>query len=241
MAERGPGARTLVWARIAGLSYVAIIAIGAIVEGAATPALVVDGDPAATFANIEAHPAVFRVSAFAVLVLYALVLLLSVALYEILRRVDRGVALLALVFRSAEGILGLATVLLGLVVMQLTAGSTPALGSAHGDALVWSFLQARAASMDVVLLLIGVGGTSYCYLFLKSRSIPRWLAAWGVVTYLSMLVLATVSFLFPDHPTWLDAVFYGAGALFEVLIGLWLMIRGVDVGSPKGAEVAQAA
>lgn len=229
MAERTSEARALVWARIAGVAYVVIIALGVIVEGLASSALIVDGDPSATAANIEAHPFPFRASAFTVVVLYALVLVLALALYEVLRSVDRSLALLGLLFRSAEGIVGAATVLLSLVALQVLgpeAGS--AIEPARRYAMAGALLDARAAGMDIVLVLVGIGGAVYCYLFYRSRYIPRWLAAWGVVTYLSMIVLATISLLFPDHPGWLEAVFYGPGTLFEVLIGLWLALRGID-------------
>lgn len=239
VAERAPEARVLLWARIAGLAYIVIIAIGVVAEGVVSSALVVEADPSATVANIAAHPMLFRGSAFAVLVLYVLVLVLSVALYEVLRSVDRSIALLGLVFRSAEGIVGVCTVLFSLLVLQLTTGEGASeIATAARHALAWSFLDARAASMDVVLLLIGIGGTAYCYLFYRSHHIPAWLAGWGVVTYLSMMVLATVSFLFPDHPGWLEAVFYGPGTVFEVLIGLWLSIKGVDPSRAGAGSLA---
>ena len=63
---------------------------------------------------------------------------------------------------------------------------------------------------------------------LRSRYIPQPLAAWGIFTYVSMLGLALVSILFPDHPLMLANVLYGVGALFELVLGLWLLFKGVD-------------
>jgi hypothetical protein len=92
--------------------------------------------------------------------------------------------------------------------------------------LVGAVLDARTSGMDLVLVLIGLGGTIFCGLLLTSRLVPRWLAAWGVVTYLSML--GFVSLVWPDHPDALELVFYGPGALFELTIGGWLVVEGVD-------------
>jgi len=44
-----------------------------------------------------------------------------------------------------------------------------------------------------------------------------------------MLSLALVSILFPNHPLMLEHVLYGVGALFELVFGLWLVFKGVDL------------
>jgi hypothetical protein len=44
-----------------------------------------------------------------------------------------------------------------------------------------------------------------------------------------MLVLALVSILFPSHPVMLEHVLYGVGGSFELLFGLWLLFKGVDL------------
>jgi hypothetical protein len=239
VVERVSEVRAQLWARTAGVAYLLIIALGVIVEGFVTSILVVDGEPAVTAANIEAHLTLFRGGSFAVLVLYALVLLLALALYEVLRTVDRGVALVGLLFRSAEGIVGLTTVLTSLVVLQLLDGpGGSAIDPEERYPLAALFLDVRTAGLDIVLFLIGIGGTAFCYLLYRSRYVPRWLAAWGIGTYLSMLGLATMSLLLPDHPSWLEAILYGAGTLFEVLAGLWLTIKGIDIERWKASAVS---
>jgi uncharacterized membrane protein len=87
----------------------------------------------------------------------------------------------------------------------------------------------RTAGLDIVLVFIGVGATIFCVLLFKSKYIPRWLAAWGIFTYLSMLFLALVSILFPNHPLMLEYVFYGVGELFELVLGSWLVFKGIDL------------
>jgi hypothetical protein len=54
-------------------------------------------------------------------------------------------------------------------------------------------------------------------------------AAWGIFTYLSMLFLGLVSILFPNHPLMLEVVLYGVGGSFELVLGLWLVFKGVDL------------
>ena len=87
----------------------------------------------------------------------------------------------------------------------------------------------RTAGLDIVLILIGIGATVFCYLLFESKYIPRPLAAWGIFTYLSMLSLGLVSILFPNHPLLLETVLYGVGGSFEFVFGLWLLFKGIDL------------
>ena len=76
--------------------------------------------------------------------------------------------------------------------------------------------------------LIGIGGTVFLVLFWRSRLIPRWLSSWGIFTYLSMLCLSLVSFLYVDHPRSMETVFYGLGATFEGVFAFWMLWKGLD-------------
>lgn len=235
-----------VYAVVVGLSYLAITLCGMLGVGVLDARLHVQGDPTATAANILAHGLSFRLGIVSVVVIYASVLVASWALYLILERVDRGLSLLALLFRLAEGIVGFATTLTSLTIVRLLRPGGTASALDEGRIAVWVglMLELRTAALDIVLCLIGVGGTIFLVLFWRSRLIPRWLALWGAATYASMLCLALVSILSPDHPRSIEAVLYGLGGAFEGVFGLWMLVRGIDVerwgpygGAPLGHEV----
>ena len=220
----------LVYARVAGLAYL-VIAVSGVLYGALIESkLIVSGNDAATAANIIAHESLFRVGIVLVLIIYVSVVVASWALYVILRTVHENLALLALLFRSAEAIVGAATVLTSFAVISILGGqgAASALAPEQLQALAGRFIDVRTAGLDIVLILIGLGATVFCYLLFESKYIPRPLAAWGIFTYLSMLVLALVSILFPNHPLMLETVLYSVGAFFELTFGLWLLFKGVD-------------
>jgi hypothetical protein len=224
-AEKSP----LVYARVAGLAYIVTMMLGIFGVNFVETSLVVPGDDAATVNNILANETLFRIGIASELMMFVLVVLLSWALYVILRTVNRNLALLALLWRVGEAIIGGGTtVLSGLIPLLLIKG-----GAAHEteqlQALVGVFLDVRSAGLDFVLIFIGVGGTVFCYLFFKSRYIPRILAAWGILTYLTMLVVSLVSILMPDFPESTKMLFYAPGGIFEILLGFWLLIRGVNM------------
>lgn len=231
----------LAYARVAGLAYLLVIVVALVNVYLIDAALIVPGDPAATTGNLLARGLLFRVGIVAVLLMYASVVVLAHALYVVLRGTDANLALLAMLLRFGEAILGAATALASLAAIGLLSGEGVAasFGSDQVHALVGLFLGVRDAALDIVLIFVGLGGTLFCWLFFASRYVPRLLAAWGIFTYLSMLVLATLSLLFPALPDAVEIVLYGLGTLFELLFGAWLLIRGVNV--PPGNRGAQAA
>jgi hypothetical protein len=220
-----------VYARVAGLLYIVVILLGIFSVSYIDTNVIVPGDNAATVNNIVANELRFRVSVLSEIVMYVLVVLLSLALYVILKPVNKNLALLALLWRLGEAIIGCSvTVLSGLVPLLLLKHGV-AIETVQLQSLVGVFLEIRNAGLDVVLIFIGVGGTLFCYLFFKSKYIPRILSVWGMITYLSMLLLAFTSILMPDLAEAIKMILYASGGLFELIIGLWLLVKGINVQS----------
>ncbi|MBW2212729.1 MAG: DUF4386 domain-containing protein [Deltaproteobacteria bacterium] len=216
---------------MAGVAYLVITIVAVLYGSLVESKLIESGNDAATATNILANESLFRVGIVLVLIIYVSVVVASWALYVILRTVHKNLALLALLLRSAEAVLGAATVLISFVVLYVLGDNGPssAFEPEQLQVLAGRFIDVRTAGLDIVLIFIGLGATVFCYLLFKSRYIPKPLAAWGILTYLSMLSLALVSILFPNHPLMLANVLYGVGASFELVLGLWLVFKGVDL------------
>ncbi|KPK11733.1 MAG: hypothetical protein AMJ68_04560 [Acidithiobacillales bacterium SG8_45] len=219
----------LAYSRIAGFAYVATIVLGIVGVNLIASNLIVPGDDPATVKNIIENGLLFRVGIATEVLMYVLVVLLSFALYVALKTVNRNLALLALLWRLAEAIVGGATtVVSGLIPLLLISSETP-FQPEQVQYLIGLFLNVRSAGLDVVLIFIGMGGTLFFYLFFKSRYIPRPLAVWGMLTYIVMLVLSFVSILVPNISESTKLIFYAPGGLFEIVVGLWLLVKGIDI------------
>lgn len=217
--------------RAAGLLYILIIVIGVLNSIFINSRLIIHEDINLTINNITANEFLFRFGLVCELILYASVIILSVLLYLILKGVNKNLALLAMVFRSGEGLLGITIVLssfivLGLLNNQINAASVE---SAQSNILIWALLSAHSRALYIVLFLIGIGGTLFLYLFYKSSYIPGIISIWGMFTYISMLILSLIIILFPEYPRIIEMILYGLGALFELTIGLWLLIKGINL------------
>jgi hypothetical protein len=229
MAETSTETSPHVYAKVAGIAYIVIILLGIFSVSYIDNNIVVPGNDATTVNNIMANELRFRISALSEIAMYVLVVLLSLALYVILKSVNKNLALLALLWRLGESIIGgSVTVLSGLVPLLLLKHGA-AFETEKLQSLIGLFLSVRNAGLDVVLIFIGVGGTLFCYLFFKSKYIPRIISAWGMFTYLSMLILAMTSILVPNLSETIKMFFYAPGGLFEIIIGLWLLVKGINV------------
>lgn len=217
--------------RAAGLFYILIIVIGVLNSVFIDSRLIIYEDIDRTINNITANEFLFRFGIVCELILYVSVIILSVLLYLILKSVNKNLALLAMVFRSGEALLGITIVLSSFIVLGLLNNrfNAASVDNAQLNVLIGALLSARATGLYVVLLLVGIGGTLFLYLFYKFSYIPGIISIWGMFTYLSMLILSLISILFPEHPDIIEIVLYGLGTLFELTIGFWLLIRGINL------------
>lgn len=230
MTNHTSEASPFIYARIAGVAYLLIIVISVLNVSLIDSRLIESGNDMATANNILADDLLFRIGMACVLIIYTNVVILSVSLYAVLKTVDRHLALLAMILRSGEAILGVVTVLISLVVLLLLndKGYSTASEIEQLHSLAGLLLSLRTAGLDIVLLFVGLGGTAFCYLFFKSKFVPRILAIWGLVTYLSMIMLSFVSILLPNHPVIVETVLYAMGASFELIFGFWLLVKGIS-------------
>jgi hypothetical protein len=225
-----------IYARIAGLSYLFAQLFSVFFVYYIMKDIVVPGDDAATVENLVGNEMRFRVSVASEIIVFAVVIPLAHALYVILKRVNKNLALLALLFWVAEAILGALIAMLAGVIPLLLLDGEAAFGQQYMEALTGLFFQVRDG-WDVVMLFFGAGGAIFCCLLFKAKCIPRMISAWGVITYLILLIMAPVNILMPDLlPGVVVAVIWRSLLWFEVVIGVWLLVWGVDCKFLKQQE-----
>lgn len=222
-------AKQTAYTRVAGLTYIIVILLGVFSVNVIESSLIVPGNDASTYKNISENEFLFRIGIASEVLMYLLVILLSASLYIILKTVDKNLALLALLFRVTEAIIGAATIVLSGLIPALLLHVDRAFTPEQVHTLVKLFLDIRGSGLDIVLMFIGVGGSIFSYLFYISNYVPKFLAGWGIFTYLTMLLLSFTSLLLPNIPETFKMVFYAPGGLFELIFGFWLLFKGLNV------------
>jgi hypothetical protein len=155
----------------------------------------------------------------------------AIALYPVLRKQNRAIALGSVIGRAAEAVLVLVgsvclLVLLTLSQQQVAGTADPSVSSVLGESL----LAARDWIHGFVMLFPWlVGAFLYYYLLFKSRLVPRWLSGWGlagIVLSLAATLYAgfTQEFGFVGVNTALNAPI----GIQEIALAVWLIAKGFD-------------
>lgn len=214
-------------ARVAGALYLLLMAFGVFGEFGGRGSLIADNDPARTAAAITSHLLRFRLGMVSDLAAFAGDIAITVALYVLLRPVGRYLALLAAFWRVAEAaVLGVIT-LNSLIMLSLLTDTRYAavFSSQQIQNLVWLFNDAHDAGYNIGILFLSLGSIVFSGLLLKSRYVPRWLAGVGLVGYVLMFAGTIAAIVWPSNPIGVN--FDTLAGLYEIAIGLWLLLRGV--------------
>lgn len=165
---------------------------------------------------------------------------IAIALYPVVRKHDEGLALGAVGFRLIEGALYLGIVVCLLVlaaVSRESANAGPGAASAY-DAPAALVMAARDSLGEVAVLAFGLGGLMYYWAFYRSRLVPRWLSAWGLLAVTSVMVSGVLVIVRLAEPmSTIQIVLALPIALQEMVLAVWLIVRGF---SPRAIATAPA-
>lgn len=216
-------------ARIVGLVYLPLFVIVVLVNFGIVGRLIVGTDPGQTGRNIVAHETLFRVGVAGNVVYCIGVLVLSGALYIVLKPVDQTLALLASMGRLIHGLTWLMTTLNLFSALRLL--SRPEYARVFSPEQVSILARLQLSGFDqyyVGLLFWSLGAMVAAFVWLKSRYVPRTLAVFGILASAWCAACTFVLFLFPDFPKvvnlwWFDMPM----VLFEIALSLLLLFRGL--------------
>lgn len=207
-------------ARVAGVAFLAYIAVG-ITDMVINSRAKAGADAAAKLASMAQHSSAIRVTVLLGMVEVFCALVLAVTLWAITRDEDADLAMMGLVCRVAEGVLGALALPHTLSLFWLA--TTTELDAAASRTL-GSYLFNGGGGMAFTATFFAVGSLLFAWLLLRGRMIPVALAGLGVaasVLLVFWLPLQLAGFL-PNAPwIWFPMLF------FEVPLALWFLIKGV--------------
>jgi hypothetical protein len=216
------------YARVGGVLYLLIIALG-IVQEAVIRGRITGADAAATFANLQASPMLWRTGIALELLLLIINVVLAIVLYVLTRPVHKELALLALLFNAV------ATAVETAYVMQLVEALFPLGRNAYLTAFTPGQLQAMTAlamkahvfGFGIALLMFGPFFFVTGYLIFASGYLPKPI---GVLYQLAGLAYVVNGFGLVLAPQFAGRLFMIMAApvfVGETAFALWLLIKGV--------------
>ena len=225
-------------ARLAGLAYILYIVTGItqmVVSRQMTAGAV---GTAAKLASIVEHaPLVGLIVIFSLLqAVYAVVL--GVTLWALTRDGDRDLAMLGLACRVVEGANNALSIHRWLELQHLaTVASGGGPDAPALNALGGLMLGGGGGAGGAGAFLFALGSLCFCWVFVRSRTIPAWLAWPGLVSSITWVI---------GMPLQLGGFIGGAATmalwipmgLFEVTFAVWLIVKGVS--APRVMEGGKA-
>ena len=225
-------------AKAAGFLYLFTMAAANFVEFYMRGRVIVPGDAVQTAGNIAASGQLFRLVIAADLLILAAGIMLAVVLYVILKPINRSLALLAVFWRLMECSVVAATIANNFAALLLLGGanSSRAFNAEQLPALARLSVSMDTAGNRIAAVFFGLSSAVFAGLWFKSRYVPRLLAAWGVLASLVPIFVPFSAIVLPA----LAAVPLRRARtgipiiIFEVILGFWLLIKGID--APVQAE-----
>ena len=202
--------------------------------------LIVSGNPGATAQNILAHEQLFRLGIVADLLCFASIAVVLTGSYVVLRQFGKWIALLAASWRLLEASTTIVMTFSAFYVLRLLTNPeySQAFSTEQVQILARLYLGARPYDYDIALIFLGLGSTVFAYLWLKSRYVPRALAAWGIFASLAVAVCNFALILLPNFKDISFPWAYLPIAIYELTMGLWLSIKGLPPSDSSKAPGA---
>lgn len=236
MATRAAETSPLVRARVAGTLYLLANIIAPFTLLYLPSIFIVRGDAAATAGNIIASEWLFRLGIVGNLFTFIANIFLALALYQLLKVVNRNMASLMLIFFLIGIPIAMLNELNQLAVLQLLSGADylKAIPIDQLQAQAYLLLRLHSQGLLMAHTFFGLWLFPMGYLVFKSSFIPKIVGILLVIAGLGYVIQSFAIFLGYN----LDIiVFTGLG---ELALLLWLLIKGVNVEQWKKRALESA-
>ncbi len=225
-------------ARIAGVGYVMLFALGIFANFIVRESLVVTGDAQATAANIAESEGLFRLGMVAFLAIFFLDVIVAWALYIVFRDTNRDLSVLTAWFRIVY------TVFLGVALvhffeaLQLLDGTSflTVIDTPHREAQALAALNAFNSTWLIGLAAFGVHVILLGGMMLRSHGGPKGLGLVLIAAgaaYVIDTLAHTILSNYADYETLFVAAVAVPSIVAEGWFTLWLLLRAGR--RPKGS------
>jgi len=219
--------------RFAGLLYVLTSIVGFFGMGYVPDKLIVHGNAAATANNIASSETLFRLGIAGELIGYAGFIFVALALYDLLKGVNRRYASLMVILIVVSVPLAILNELNSIAALVLVKG-TPFLSvfeKPQREALAMLFLNLHGRGIGIAEIFWGLWLFPLGLLVYKSRFLPRFLGVWLILAGFAWVIQSLTGIVLPQYTDTVDT--YSQPAIVgEIAFMLWLVILGARPPAP---------
>jgi Domain of unknown function (DUF4386) len=222
-------------ARFAGVLYLLVGIFGGFAEGFMEPKMYVAGNAAATAGNVVANAGLVRMGVVADLLDGAFFVFTALALYMLLKDVDKSAARAMLVFVALAAAITCFSAVFEFEGLRVATGGVNAatLGIGGSNAVVLLLLDAQHYALLTAQIFFGLWLAPLGYLAYKSGWFPRTLGLLLVAASACYLVDMLAAFLVPGFDQKIHALIVVPCAIAEIWMVLYLLVVGVKALKPE--------
>jgi Domain of unknown function (DUF4386) len=219
-----PPPSNLFSARVAGVIYLAIVALGLFGEGFVRGSMVVGGDTGATAESIINSTLLWRTGIATDLLMYVLDVPLIVFFYLLLKPVNHPLALLTTAFYMIQTcVLAFSKLSLIAALSVLTSSTFPSVQVfAHG--LAHLAISLHGYGVGIGLVFFGFACLVRGYLFFQSSNAPKWLGPLQALAGICYLVNSFALLLYPPLASMLFPAVLLPALVAELVLSLWMIV-----------------
>ncbi len=223
------------YARIGGVIYLIIIGAGIFGEVFVRNTLVVSGNAVATADNILASPLLWRMGISVDLIMQLCDIPLMLIFYVLLKPVNKNLALMNLLFNMIQTAVLVVNKLNLVIPLFLlgNAGYLKTLDPHQLQSLSYMFIQLHGYGFGVGLIFFGMVCLVEGYLIFKSGFLPKALGRLLQLAGVCYLINSFAMILAPSVASALFPFVLMPPLVAELSLGLWLVVKGVDVSKWK--------
>jgi Domain of unknown function (DUF4386) len=213
--------------RQAGLLYVLTSIVGFFAMGYVPDHLIVHGNAAATASNIAAHEMLFRLGIAGQLIGSAAFIFVALALYELLKGVDRRQASLLVLLIVVSVPIAFLNEVNSVAALVLVRGPDflAVFEKNQRDALAMLFLNLHHYGLVVAEIFWGLWLFPLGLLVYRSLFLPRFLGVWLILAGVAWVVLSLTGILLPQYANKVDS-FSQPAVIGEIVFMFWLLLVG---------------
>ncbi len=197
----------------------------------------VNNNALATANKIIADKLLFSIGLTIELTMAIGLIVLGFALFTVLKTINKNLALIALLIKLVEATISVAIVLVTFIGLQMLTNEAglPVSTLEQLKVQLGLMINSHTAIFSIPMVFLGVDMIIFSYLFLRSRYIPRVLAVFGIISFTLILIHALMYIIAPAYAEMPinQIIFWAPSGLFEIIIGMWLLIKGINIHSKE--------
>lgn len=193
--------------------------------------------------QIAANEPQLALGALCILIMGLALAMIPIILFPILKKFNETLALGYVVFRGGFEAVAYILMSIGwLLLLPLSRAYVQTGASDSSDLRSWDALLLNASEIGSILTIVFcLGALMFYYTLYQSKLIPRWLSGWGLIGVIPYLASGLfVMFGIIESLSTTHTVLEVPLALQEMVLAVWLIVKGFNPAVSKAAPVDSA-